>query len=72
MSELCKIPHVRVAKKFVDLETDDGEMEVTAQLEVCAKPNLWAALLRTGGSPWQRLDLYMLGNKFMKKLAASK
>ena len=44
------IPHVRLAKEFIDLSTDEGEIHLQSQIEGCDKPNLWAAIPCTSGS----------------------
>ena len=38
VSGLYKIPHVRLAKEFIDPETEEGEVQPTAQLNACGKP----------------------------------
>ena len=62
------IPHVRLAKEFIDLSTDEGEIQLQSQIEGCDKPNLWAAIPCTSGSAWQRLNKAKLGSQFKKKL----
>ena len=62
------IPHVRLAKVYIDLSTDEGEIQLQSQMEGCEKPNLWAAIPCTSGSAWQRLNKAKLGSQFKKKL----
>ena len=62
------IPHVRLAQEFIDLSTDEGEIQLQSQIEGCDKPNLWTAIPCTSGSAWQRLNKAKLGSQFKKKL----
>ena len=64
------IPHVRLAKEHIDLETNEGDEQLTAQLQSCSKPNMWAAIPCTSGSPWQRLNVHKYGNKYKQYLRA--
>ena len=62
------IPHVRLAKEYIDLSAGEGEIQLQSQIEGCEKPNLWAAIPCTSGSAWQRLSKAKLGSQFKKKL----
>ena len=63
------IPHVRLAKEDVDLESAAADEQLTYQLSQCVRPNLWAAIPCTSGSPWQRLSLHRFGKPFKKRFA---
>ena len=62
------IPHVRLAKEYIDLESAVADEQLAYQLSQCVRPNLWAAIPCVSGSPWQRLNLHRLGKPFKKKL----
>ena len=62
------IPHVRLAKEYIDLESAVAGEQLAYQLSQCVRPNLWAAIPCVSGSPWQRLNLHRLGKPFKKKL----
>lgn len=64
------VPHARLAKEHIDLETDLGEEQLTHQLKACFKPKMWAAMPCTSGSPWQRLNVCQYGNKYRKESEA--
>ena len=61
------IPHVRLAKEYIDLESAVADEQLAYQISQCVQPNLWAAIPCVSGSPWQRLSLHRLGKPFKKK-----
>ena len=64
------IPHVRLAKEYIDLESAVADEQLAYQLSQCVRPNLWAAIPCVSGSPWQRLNLHRLGKPFNKHVIA--
>ena len=61
------IPHVRLAKEYIDLESAVADEQLAYQLSQRVQPNLWAAIPCVSGSPWQRLSPHRLGKPFKKK-----
>ena len=70
------IPHVRLAKEYIDLESAVVDEQLAYQLSQCVRPNLWAAIPCVSGSPWQRLNLHRMGKplkkQFVEKVKQSK
>ena len=64
------IPHVCLSKEHFDLLDPNTQVQLSSMLgNSLPRPDMWASLPCTSGSPWQRINRHKGDNTFARKLA---